>query len=99
MTQMMIHLGRVRCPACDIQLQVEQEQDRRVAIMRHGSFGTVISNQCPLSNKLFRVDRVSGYSEEVTHAQKPAEVPLSSPRLPPARAQRQGEDRDPSEAS
>jgi hypothetical protein len=94
MTMLLIHLGRVRCPVCDIQLHVEREQDRRVAFMYHNS-----SSSCSFSDKLFRVDRVSGYSEEVIRAQEPAEIPLPSRRLPPSRAQRQGEDRDPSEAS
>jgi hypothetical protein len=94
MTQMLIHLGLVRCPACDSQLTVEREQDRRVARMYHRT-----SSDCSFSEKSFRVDRLTGYSEEVNHAQEPAEVPLPSRRLPPSRTQRQGEDRNPPEAS
>ena len=55
--------GHVECPACGHFLRVISEQDHRVATMRHEG-----DLSCNLKQRLFRVDRSTGYGEPVYEA-------------------------------
>ncbi len=72
----------IECPVCGRSLVVEREQDARVAFMHHDS-----AVQCPFVNKLYRVDRLTGFSEEVVR-EEPTKV-----QVPPRRFPRQGSER------
>ena len=56
-------MGSVECPACGTYLRLMSEWDHRVAQMRHDGLAT-----CNLYNKTFRVDRRSGYGEQLNEA-------------------------------
>jgi hypothetical protein len=59
MAHFIVQTGIVECPACGIGLVKKREQDGRVHIMKHEG-----AEFCSLHNRLFRVDRLSGYGEE-----------------------------------
>jgi hypothetical protein len=58
-----VQSGIVECPACGICLHKQREQDRRVHIMKHEG-----AEFCSLHNRIFRVDRLSGFGEELNEA-------------------------------
>lgn len=63
MAQFIVICGHVECPACGHFLKLISEQDRRVATMRHEG-----DLSCDLKQRLFRVDRSTGYGEPVYEA-------------------------------
>lgn len=71
--------GTVDCPACGSQLSLMREIDRRLAVMAHG-----VNAACPCNSKQYRVDRKTGYAEElVTNETKPTEIQVPSRRISP----------------
>ena len=56
--QFLTCMGAVECPACGTYLRLLSEYDHRVAQMKHDGLAT-----CSLYDKIFRVDRRSGYAE------------------------------------
>jgi uncharacterized protein with PIN domain len=71
--QLLISDHTVRCPACNSLLIPVREWDVRVALMRHEGH-----TDCALYWKHYRVDRITGYAEEIDHAQEPPEVQVPS---------------------
>lgn len=63
MAHFIIQSGIVECPACGIGLVKKKEFDKRVAIMLHEG-----AEFCSLYRRLYRVDRISGYAEEIHEA-------------------------------
>jgi len=55
--------GHVECPACGIALKLVSEQDQRVASMKHEG-----DLSCNLRDRMFRVDRNTGYGEQFYEA-------------------------------
>lgn len=62
MVQFLCAYRRIECPACGLALTVISEQDERVAQMRHGAA------LCNISNRVYRVDRETGYAEVMHEA-------------------------------
>jgi uncharacterized Zn finger protein (UPF0148 family) len=55
--------GHVECPACGITLRLISEQDQRVATMKHDG-----DLSCTLRQRMFHVDRNTGYGEQFYEA-------------------------------
>ena len=71
--QFIILNGDTECPACGTVMTIVREQDKRVAVMLHSRF-----QQCSCSGKQYRIDRHTGYGEEVRIREtQPAEVQIS----------------------
>ena len=56
-------MGAVECPCCGTSLQVIDEQDARVARLRHSA-----EKACDLFGNTYRVDRKTGYGELINEA-------------------------------